>query len=72
MTTVTDADREAAAAYYYSAGGGSRIARLIREGHRDDWFRVQAFARHREHALASQGKEPAHDTKADSDGDDGA
>jgi hypothetical protein len=52
MTTVTDDDREAAASYYYSAGGNSQIARLIREGHRDTWFRVQAFARHREAAEA--------------------
>ena len=47
---VMQEDREAAAAYYYSAGGNSQIARLIREGHRDNWFRVQAFARHREQA----------------------
>lgn len=48
--SVMQEDREAAAAYYYSAGGNSQIARLIREGHRDNWFRVQAFARHREQA----------------------
>jgi hypothetical protein len=44
---VTQADREAAAAYYYSAGGSPNIARDIREGRKDSWFRVQAFARHR-------------------------
>jgi hypothetical protein len=50
----TQEDREAAAAYYYSAGGNSQIARLIREGHRDNWFRVQAFARHRVAHSATQ------------------
>ena len=44
---VTQADREAAAAYYYSAGGSPNIARDIREGRKDNWFRVQAFPRHR-------------------------
>lgn len=47
MTEVTKNDRVAAAAYYHSAGGNPNIARLIREGKKDEWFRVQAFARHR-------------------------
>lgn len=40
---VTQEDREAAA-YYYSAGGSPNIAREIREGRKDDGFRVQALA----------------------------
>lgn len=47
MVEVTQADRDAAAAYYYSAGGSPNVARDIREGRKDSWFRVQAFARHR-------------------------
>ena len=51
---ITQADREAAAAYYYSAGGSPKIANEIREGKKDGWFRVQAFARHR--IAAEEGK----------------
>jgi hypothetical protein len=42
---VTQADRDAAAAYYYSAGGSPNVARTILAGEKDEWFRVQAFAR---------------------------
>jgi hypothetical protein len=49
---VTQADRDAAAAYYYSAGGSPSIAKAIRAGEKDTWFRVQAFARHRATATA--------------------
>ena len=51
---ITQADRDAAAAYYYSAGGSPKIANEIREGKKDGWFRVQAFARHR--IAAEEGK----------------
>ena len=51
---ITQADRDAAAAYYYSAGGFPKIANEIREGKKDGWFRVQAFARHR--IAADEGK----------------
>lgn len=44
---VTLADRAAAAGYYYSSGGSPKVAREIREGKKDEWFRVQAFVRHR-------------------------
>lgn len=50
---VEAVDREAAAAYYYSAGGNQVIAKLIREGHRDNWFRVRDFAAHRIAALTA-------------------
>jgi len=48
MTTIKDCDREAAASYYYSCGGSPNIARDIRQGKKDDWFRVKQFAAHRE------------------------
>lgn len=51
---VEQADRDAAAAYYYSAGGSQKIATEIREGKKDDWFRVQAFAHHRQQAVAAE------------------
>ena len=51
---VTQADRNAAADYYYSAGGAAEIAREIRAGKKDGWFRVQAFAHHRIEALAER------------------
>ena len=51
---ITQADRDAAAAYYYSAGGFPKIANEIREGKKDGWFRVQAFALHR--IAAEEGK----------------
>lgn len=47
LDTVIQADRDAAAAYYYSAGGSPTIRDAIKRGERDDWFRVQAFTRHR-------------------------
>lgn len=50
---VTQADREAAADYYYSEGGSASIVGAIRDGEKDAWFRVQAFARHRQAALAT-------------------
>jgi hypothetical protein len=52
---VTQADREEAASYYYSAGGSPSIAAEIRDGKKDTWFRVQAFARHRVRALTQAG-----------------
>jgi hypothetical protein len=51
VTTVTDADREAAAEYGRAVGIFTRLeARNVRNGGNDDCTIVQAFARHREAA----------------------
>ena len=56
---VSQAAREAAAAYYYSAGGSPDIARDIRSGAKDGWFRVQAFARFEQDIIARLATRPA-------------
>jgi hypothetical protein len=48
MTTVTDADREAAALYLVSAGADREWADFIVAGQSDHELMLQAFARHRE------------------------
>lgn len=55
---VEQCDRDVAAAYYYSCGGSPKIAREIREGKKDDWFRVKAFAWHRLAAIEATGWQP--------------
>ena len=52
MHDVTQADRDIAADYYVSAGGAPTIARAIRAGERDNWFRVTRFTDHRAHHCA--------------------
>ncbi|CAB4120789.1 hypothetical protein UFOVP5_26 [uncultured Caudovirales phage] len=53
MTEITQADRDAAASGYYAWIGNNRvIPQRMRDGEADDHSMVQAFARHREQAVA--------------------